>query len=90
VPGFDVGGFHVPLNPDAYFLILLRRPRQGPLDPARGFLDENGEAEVELSLTRPWRLPRLIGRTFHHAFVVLDDESRLAFVSNAVPCAIVP
>ncbi len=88
-PGIDVGGFHIPLNADAYFLILLRHPQLGPLEPARGWLDSNGEAQVELRLTRPWHLPRLIGHTFHHAYVVFDADGSLAFASNAEACTIV-
>lgn len=88
-PGIDVGGFHIPLDPDAYFLILLRHPRLGALEPARGWLDANGEAQVELRLSPPWHLPRLIGRTFHHAYVVFDANGSLAFASNAQACTIV-
>lgn len=89
-PGFDVDEHHVPLNVDAYFLISLRHPRLVPLEPARGWLDANGEAVVELAIERPWRRPALIGATFHHAYAVFDANGALAYVSNARSCTILP
>jgi len=88
-PGFTVHGVHVPLNRDRLFHITLRHPRLAPFDQARGVLDDAGEASAEFRLGRPWYMRWLIGQTFHHAYVVFDDDGQVVFASNAVACTIV-
>jgi hypothetical protein len=89
-PGFEACSTTVALNPDRYFLFTLRHPRLVPLSPARGALDQRGEAEVEFRPTRQWSMPCPVGTTFHHAFVTFGSDHRLVFASNSVSCTIVP
>ncbi|MBL8860724.1 MAG: FG-GAP repeat protein [Planctomycetes bacterium] len=87
-PGFHVLGLHVPLNRDRYLLGLAVAPGCTPLDPAFGRLDETGRAVSAFRLDRrhrPW-----IGRTFHHAYVVLDERCRPRFASVPVAVTIAP
>jgi len=82
-PGFEFAGLRIPINPDLYTRLLVLCPRQSPVTPLRGFLDGAGRATATFALDRRWHSALLVGHTFHHAFVVLDGQRRVVFVSNA-------
>ncbi len=44
---------------------------QHPLQPA-GFLDSEGQAHVEIKVSRLLGRGFWVGRTIHHAYIVLD------------------
>lgn len=83
LPGFDFGGFHIPLNPTgAYWLMTLSGPG-AVLSPNFGLLDVGGNASA--AFTIPGGLaPELAGLTVSHAYVVLSGALELTGVSNAV------
>jgi hypothetical protein len=89
-PGFERSGISVSLNPDLYMLVLLRHPDLSPVQPARGTLDVNGRATATFALERRWNAAAVVGRTFHHAYVLWDRDCRITFASNSVPVTIVP
>ena len=65
--------------------------RSSPLKPARGLLDANGQAVVEFSAPRRCGRVRraMIGRTLHHAAILLDRRQVLG-VTGAVAVTVVP
>jgi hypothetical protein len=95
----------LPLNDDAYYRDTLRGTGEIPIVEANGVLDEHGQAEVRIQLSRALAR-KLAGRSMHHAFVLLSetpssharrasrpDEGRLPrfdFVSNAVRLEVIP
>ncbi len=88
-PGFDWSGLHVPLNRDRMMRAWLHIPHHAPIQPARGELDASAGA------TAVFRVPKCgarlwIGRTIHHAYVVLSAPRTPVFVSNAVSVTVVP
>ena len=88
-PGFDVAGFHVPLQPDFYFDLTLHSPASVPLFPPRGFLDANGTALVSFIL--PLGLPPIVdGAILYHAAFLVDTSPSLVAASNAAPLTITP
>jgi hypothetical protein len=104
-PGTRFSGLHLPLNDDAYYRDTLRGTGEIPIVEANGVLDEHGQAEVRIQLSRALAR-KLAGRSMHHAFVLLSetpssharrasrpDEGRLPrfdFVSNAVRLEVIP
>ncbi len=87
-PGFAPNGIHVPLNPDRFMLAGLISPGFSALAPVSGLLDAAGASSSDLRLERRHRA--WIGRTFHHAYVVLDGRCRPTFASNPVSVTIAP
>lgn len=88
VPGFAVGGFTVPLNPDDYFTYTLSFPNVFPLSNSSGLLDASGAASA--SLTLPGGLPpSLAGLIAEHAYAVVGPGG-LVHVSNPERLRLVP
>ena len=87
-PGFSAFGVHVPLNPDRYMRAGLICPGISALEPVSGRLDQDARAAATFQLERRHR--SWIGKTFHHAYVVLDQRCRPVFSSVAVPVTIAP
>jgi len=86
-PGFDVGGFHVGLNPDYYFRLTFRQPNSSVLNPSLGpFTDPDARATVTFTL--PPGSVALIGGQVCHAYGVFLNG--LAFVSETVCVPIGP
>ena len=83
-PGFPWGTARVPLNLDFYTLFCLGSPGM-PLVNMIGRLDNRGTATAAWTIP-PATFPGLKGRTFHHAYVVLDLLGLFVRdASNAVP-----
>lgn len=87
-PGFSRHGIHLALNPDRYMLAGMLCPKLSPLAPMSGRLDATAQAEATFQLARQHRA--WIGRTFHHAYVVLGKRCRPVYASVSVPVTIVP
>ncbi|QDU70150.1 hypothetical protein [Engelhardtia mirabilis] len=82
-PGIQVDGLVVPLQPDAYFDIVLSSPSL-VLSTGAGVLDGFGQALVTFAVP-PGLSGSLAGATLHHAYVLLGTGGTLALASNAVP-----
>ncbi|MBM3975996.1 MAG: hypothetical protein FJ299_03270 [Planctomycetes bacterium] len=80
-PGLDLGAVHLPLNVDAWTLVTVTQPNQGPFGATLGVLDALGRAGATLSLP-PLSDPSLVGVQANHAYVVLDAWTPVA-ASNA-------
>ncbi len=88
-PGVTLpGGIPLPLNWDAYTNLLLGDPLPVFLPGATGVLDDRGMAEAEFTLAPGTPLP--FAFTLHHAAVVLGDNGKPVFASNAVAVALEP
>lgn len=87
-PGFHANGIHVPLQPDRFMLAGLISPGFSALNPVSGLLDAEGVSSSDLRVERRHRA--WIGRTFDHAYVVLDRRCRVVFASNPVSVTIAP
>lgn len=87
-PGFTLFGVHVPLTPDRYMRANLVCPWGSALQPMTGRLDAQGLETAVFRLER--RHKAWIGKTFHHAYVVLGPRCRPVFSSVAVSVTIVP
>ncbi len=91
-PGFPLLPTSVvlPLNKDVYTNFTFKNPNSAVLQNSKGFLDPTGAAVT--TFTPPAaHASFLIGKTVHHAVVLLDPVSGLAtFASNAVPLTILP
>jgi hypothetical protein len=84
------GTLTLPLDGYRYFNKTAELYAFGTLTPPQGLLDAGGRATVSLlppgSASAAW----LVGRTFHHAAVVLDTQSNTLETTNAWPVTIVP
>jgi len=78
----------VPLNPDSYTRAGFLSCGFSPVDPVAGRLNGDAQASARFHLHRRGRA--WIGRTFQHAYVVLDRRGRPVFASNAVPVTVGP
>jgi len=87
-PGFTIDHVHVPLEFDAYTAVNLLPRHRSAIEPVMGTLDKDGEAHVEIEAKHLHGRGFWIGRTIHHAFVVLDKKEKVVFASNAVPVRI--
>lgn len=89
-PGFPVApGVHLPLNPDAYFSLVLGAPNQPPLLNGFGLLDPQGRATATFELPAGSN-PAWAGLLFHHAAVVFGPGPSIDWATNAVPAELVP
>lgn len=85
-PGLALGPWTLPLNPDAYFYLVLKEPGQPPASAFLGVLDVAGDAEASVLVPA---VAALAGTTAHHAFAVLDfSQGAVTFVSNPAPLAL--
>jgi trimeric autotransporter adhesin len=88
-PGFDLQGYHVPLNPDPYLLLTLNLGA-APLSGSFGILDAVGSATAAFSLPAGSN-PSFAGLTLQHAAALFDPATfELALVSNPVPLQLLP
>jgi len=87
-PGFQVGSFTVPLNPDGYFFFTFFSPNAPPLSGSSGILDNGGRSTAVFTVI-PGLFGSLVGLTAHHAFGVLGSGS-LDLVSNPAPLTLMP
>ncbi|MGE3171293.1 MAG: metallophosphoesterase [Planctomycetota bacterium] len=81
-PGFQLGAFRVPLNPDAWFSTWAGLINSPVYPNSLGQLDAAGRASAAFVLP-PNALPGGAGLSVYHAFAVWDANGPLA-VSNAV------
>lgn len=90
-PGFLAGGFSVPLNPDAYFsLVLNNLNNPPPLTNSFAPLDVNGKGTTLFKLPAGSN-PALVGLTVNHAYGVFEPSTFvLVFVSNPSVLLVVP
>jgi hypothetical protein len=86
-PGTFLGSLWLPLNTDEWFLFTLRNPNLSPLGNTEGQLDPLGAAVATISLP-PGSDPSLAGRSFDHAFALIDAGT--PFVSNPVSLLLHP
>lgn len=88
-PGFFVGSLFVPLNVDAYTMLVLSNPNVPPFGNTLGTLDASGRAVA--TLTIPAAIPGLVGLTLNHAYGTLNLlGSALSFVSEPARLELVP
>ena len=87
-PGLKLGALTLPLNPDAYFGLLLANPNSF-ITRSVCLLDTTGKATAALRL--PGRLPpSLLNVVLHHAYAVIDlTRASIDFTSNPVPLTLV-
>ncbi|MEM7310919.1 MAG: hypothetical protein AAF682_29890 [Planctomycetota bacterium] len=89
-PGFPLGGFVLPLNPDPYFNVTLANPAGSPLANAFGVLDAAGGAAASFGLPAGSN-PALAGATVAHAFAVVDPLGfAVELVSNSAAVELLP
>jgi hypothetical protein len=87
-PGFALGGFAIPLNPDFYFNFTVAHPNSPILASSFGAFDASGWAQATFALPAGFDAA-LIGLTASHAYVVLDPLTfALVGASNAASCAL--
>ena len=70
----------IPLNPDAWFSLTLSAANSAVYSNSLGLLDGQGRANA--AFVFPPGFATFAGSTFHHAFVVLDANLQLPFVSE--------
>ncbi len=82
-PGVNLGGVHIPLNPDVYTDIAFGLPSPVFIG-FRGMLDQSGRATASFNVPKglPSTLPKF---TLFHAYVVYNIKNNILFGSNAVP-----
>ncbi len=88
-PGFRLGGQHVPLNPDAYFNLLLDNPVNSLFGTTVGTLDAQGQAHTALTLPAGLVPASAAGLVLHHAYI-LHGPGGANFSSNALPLTLQP
>ena len=90
-PGFPVDGLTLPLNVDAYTLLVLNNPNTPPLGASFGTLDALGSAAATFTLPAGTS-PALAGTVVHHAYAVLQlvPGLQVVFVSDAEPVVLAP
>ncbi|MEO0851906.1 MAG: hypothetical protein AAFY15_00160 [Cyanobacteria bacterium J06648_11] len=80
-PGIPLNGLVVPLQPDAYFDLVLSNPAL-VLSNGGGALDSFGQAVV--TFTVPAGVSSgIVGATLNHAFILISADGSIAFASNA-------
>lgn len=81
-PGLDLGGVHLPLNPDGYLTFLLLNPNT-LISGSVGLLSSWGGTNATLNAGSGPLSPSLIGLTAHHSFLVLKPATmEVAWVSE--------
>ncbi len=88
-PGIPVGGFMLPLIPDAYTLAIAGGAATTIGSPAPFELD--GQGRGSQAITIPAVDPAIAPLTLYHAYAVLTPDSGLVvFTSNAAPLHLTP
>lgn len=88
-PGFAAGPLFVPLNFDAYTLLVLANPNVPPFGNTLGTLDGSGRAVATLAI--PAGIPGIAGLVLSHAFGTLNAAGNgLSFVSEPAQLMISP
>lgn len=91
-PGFEFGGFDVPINLDDYTTFTLLAPNTPPLSGSLGLLDAAGRGAAQFAL--PGGAPAaVVGVSFTHAFLAFELKPgllELRHVSNAVSVTLTP
>ncbi|HKX45615.1 MAG TPA: FG-GAP repeat protein [Planctomycetota bacterium] len=89
-PGIPVDGLLLPLAFDAYTVVMLTAPNQGPFEKTLSVLGSDGYAGPNIVVAAASD-PGLVGLVLHHAFVVLDPVAgQVAFASNPSSLALAP
>jgi hypothetical protein len=88
-PGFGFGTVNVPLNLDAYTLLLATRPAAAPFQSNVGVLDSLGVGHASFVLPSGADAG-LAGITLDHAYLVFDAPGTVDFVSSPVSLALIP
>ena len=88
-PGTPVQGLVLPLNVDAYFMLMLTAPSSVLHGGTFGVLDAAGRGHATVTLPAGLSTT-LAGLTLHHAFVVFDVQGTVPFLSNASALTLVP
>ena len=89
IPGIELDGFHLPLQPDPLFFHTLSNPTTAPYQGSAGVLGIDGTASAGLVFPAG-AFPQLSGLTLYHAFASLDGSLDLRHVSNTVALALEP
>ena len=79
-PGLPFGGAVIPLVPDPWFSATLSAANSSVYTNSLGLLDGQGRAVASFNF--PPGFASYAGTLFHHAFVVLDSNLQLPFVSE--------
>ncbi len=85
-PGLNLGGLHIPLNPDGLTDLVLASGGAPPFQEFFGTLDGQGRNTVDMDLTAPMLAP-LVGETITFTYVLL---SPIDFASNAIDVDVDP
>jgi hypothetical protein len=89
-PATYVPNVWVPLVFDRYTKINLLPRYHSAIVPVLGVLDSEGEGHVEIQVGKLHGRGFWVGRTIHHAYILLDEKLPVTFVSNAVALTILP
>jgi len=84
------GGGVLPINIDAYTLAILASPGVPPLTNNFGVLGTNGRTTARFTIPPGVLDPSFVGKTVHHAYVVLDLVGNVTLASNAVSTRLEP
>ncbi|MHC4078622.1 MAG: hypothetical protein ACYST0_09320, partial [Planctomycetota bacterium] len=87
-PGINLGGLHLPLNPDAWTDITVAWANTLWLTNTNGRLDPAGKAQAFFNVPKVTNTT-VIGLVFHHAYVVYDAQTNFHMVSNPVSLTLV-
>ncbi len=88
-PGFSIGGFHLPLNPDSYLRATLRGANNPPLINTFGQLDDQGRSLARFELPTGTDAS-LVGLSLTHSYAVFGVAPfGVQFTSNATSLEVV-
>lgn len=91
--GFSLGAnHHVPLQVDAYFMLMVSTLGANHVVDGVGALDDEGNATATV-IVPPLEIPALVGLVLHHAVVVFEGPGLggvVRGVSNAAPLRLAP
>ena len=89
-PGTPFGSSVLPINRDRYFKRTLKLNPNANIKPPTGTLDGSGRSTTVFTPPGSKKSTWIVGRTFHHALVVLDPAGNTVLASNAWPVTITP
>jgi len=82
-PGFVLDSVPIPLNPDAFTLAALQIPNTQTYGNTLGFLESDGNVQMNITVPPGIAPPAIVGAQLHHASVVIDVLSSPAFTVGA-------